>query len=108
MNGLQARVDHHRRTNKKLHWHIDYLLANAELTGVIMAETEQMIECIVAQSLQEVFDSVPHFGSSDCHCRSHLFFDKNEKTLKSAAITSVKGKHTKVRVLRTRSAIIRP
>lgn len=91
MNGLKARLDHHLRENKKLHWHIDYLLKKVPITSVIVCETEHKVECAIAQVLNHQFDSVPGFGSSDCHCKSHLFFHTDEKKMISVIMSTIEG-----------------
>jgi len=85
--GLEQRIGRHRRdlgNNKKLHWHIDYLLANsaAELKEVVCAETEARKECEIAMNLNQQLESIPKFGCSDCSCTSHLFFCNNVAELK--------------------------
>jgi Uri superfamily endonuclease len=75
--GLEARLARHRRRDKKLHWHIDYLLEHAQLVEVWSAATEDKLECLWAQVARELPDSavtVPGFGSSDCRCPSHLIY----------------------------------
>jgi len=83
MSGFKARLNRHLRSDKKLHWHIDYLLEKAAISEIILCETEDRIECAIAQALSCQFDSIPGFGSSDCSCRSHLFFagDKMKPTI---------------------------
>ena len=73
--GLEARLSRHRRRDKKLHWHIDYLLEHAQLVEVWSAATEDKLECLWAQAARQLPGSetpVPGFGSSDCRCPSHL------------------------------------
>ena len=91
MSGLKARLDRHLRENKKLRWHIDYLLQKATVTGIIICETERSVECDIAQALRLQFDSVTGFGSSDCRCSSHLFFHTNEDKIKSTIIAITKA-----------------
>jgi len=74
MNGFKSRLGHHFKEPRRPHWHIDYLLQKASVGGIILLETEERIECTVAQVLNQQFDSIPGFGSSDCRCPSHLFF----------------------------------
>ncbi|MBI4180850.1 MAG: GIY-YIG nuclease family protein [Chloroflexi bacterium] len=74
MGGFQARLNRHRRQNKKLHWHIDYLLQRATISDIILCESRERTECIIAQALSRQFEAIPGFGSSDCKCHSHLFF----------------------------------
>lgn len=73
LGGVEARVSRHLKTDKKLHWHIDYLLQKARVDDVIICETRDRIECTIAQALDSHFDCIPGFGSSDCKCHSHLF-----------------------------------
>jgi Uri superfamily endonuclease len=85
--GLEQRIGRHRRelgNNKKLHWHIDYLLASpeVELKKVVCAETEERKECEIAMKLNQQLVSIPKFGCSDCSCTSHLFFSINVAELK--------------------------
>ena len=89
MGGFKARLNRHLKDNKKPHWHIDYLLREAQLTDIIVCETQQRVECAIAQALQRQLDSVPGFGSSDCRCRSHLFFARDEEKLKSTIMASL-------------------
>lgn len=69
---LEARITRHLSTAKKMHWHIDYLLA---APGVTVREVRRFAdtECAVNQSLDgEIL--VSGFGASDCRagCGSHL------------------------------------
>ncbi len=78
MSGFKSRLRHHLKENKRLHWHIDYLLQKTSFNSLILCETNDRTECAVAQALSHQFDSIPGFGSSDCKCPSHLFFTANE------------------------------
>jgi len=78
MSGFKSRLNHHFQGNKRPHWHIDYLLQKASINGVILCETTGRAECTIAQALSRQFDSIPDFGSSDCKCKSHLFFAADE------------------------------
>jgi len=86
MSGVKSRLSHHLQGNKKPYWHIDYLLQKASISGVIVCETTDRVECTIAQALRAKFDSIPGFGSSDCKCPSHLFFAAEESQLKSAVM----------------------
>jgi len=83
MGGFKSRLNRHLKSDKKLHWHIDYLLEKAVISEIILCETKDRTECAIAQALSCQFDSIPGFGSSDCKCRSHLFFatDKIKPTI---------------------------
>ena len=89
LGGLEARLNRHLRTDKKYHWHIDYLLKEAVPDAVITVETLKKTECAISRELSQRFDSVPGFGSSDCRCRSHLFFGVDEMV--SAVISAFEG-----------------
>jgi Uri superfamily endonuclease len=79
MNGIEARIRRHFKTdkglNKKIHWHIDYLLQNpeAKIESVYITKTRQKKECSIASSISEYGEMINRFGSSDCDCPSHLF-----------------------------------
>lgn len=83
MGGLKSRLNRHLKENKKNHWHIDYLLQKAHISGIILCQTKDRAECTIAQALSHQFDSIPGFGSTDCHCRSHLFVSPYESQMKS-------------------------
>ncbi len=97
MGGFKSRLNRHLKSNKKPHWHIDYLLEKASIVDIILCETNDRVECTIAQALNGQFDSIPGFGSSDCKCRSHLFFatDKMKPTitatLDSLPIKEIRG-----------------
>ena len=83
MGGFKSRLNRHLKSDKKPHWHIDYLLEKATISEIVLCETKDRTECAITQALSCQFDSIPGFGSSDCKCRSHLFFatDKMEPTV---------------------------
>ena len=91
MGGYKSRLNRHLKGNKEPHWHIDYLLQEASVTGIILCETEQRIECPIAQALKCQFDSIPGFGSSDCKCHSHLFSSASEMKRKIIKIANSLG-----------------
>ena len=75
--GLNARIDRHKQNDKKLHWHIDYLLGakSAKITKVEVFDYSSDGECALNQSIigEHI---VRGFGSSDCQnkCISHLVY----------------------------------
>jgi len=75
MNGIEARIRRHLRKDKKLRWHIDYLLQHATAEKIYYIERD--MECYIAEKFIEKFEYVPGFGSSDCKCASHLFYSSN-------------------------------
>lgn len=89
LNGLEHRIARHLRKNKKLHWHIDYLLKEASIQEIVFSEDEKRTECMFAHALSREFSSVPGFGSSDCKCVSHLFYGSGKEKLKKGIIKAV-------------------
>ena len=91
LGGLEARVRRHLRREKKARWHVDYLLARARAVDVIVARSEVKRECAVAQELAKRFPSIQGFGSSDCSCKSHLFYSPDLHELLRGVILSFKA-----------------
>lgn len=91
LDGVKSRLSHHLNRNKKPHWHIDYLLQKATITDIIISETKDRTECAIAQALNSQFDSIPGFGSSDCHCHSHLFYATEGSQMKSAILMTLES-----------------
>jgi len=82
MNGLAARIARHKRKQKRVHWHIDYLLAKAELIEVIKIPTSKRLECKFSQHISGYAESsIPGFGCSDCACSSHLYYFKHHSNI---------------------------
>ena len=81
MNSLQARVKRHLSDDKKLHWHIDYLLKNknSKITDVIYNISTRKIECELSNEISSKSEGIDDFGCSDCECESHLYYFKNKK-----------------------------
>lgn len=78
---LLNRVKRHllKPKEKSIHWHIDYLLADSIsiITKIYLIPSVDPLECIIAQELSNCSDNfIENFGSSDCHCKSHLFYFK--------------------------------
>lgn len=77
--GIEGRLKHHYKISDKPHWHIDYLRKEADLINVFFFEGDKELEHLFAIQLSKTFRSpIPKFGSSDCNCYSHLFFNKTE------------------------------
>ncbi|MBD3263521.1 MAG: DUF123 domain-containing protein [Candidatus Omnitrophica bacterium] len=73
--GFAGRLKRHLCRKKNLFWHIDYLLSseNSRVKEVWAAVDE--VECYTARRFYGAgYFFVDNFGSSDCSCRSHLFF----------------------------------
>jgi len=98
MGGFTSRLRRHLRREKKVHWHIDYLLQRASVLDIITAETEHRLECTIAQALTGRFEFIPGFGASDCRCRSHLFFAAEEWQMKSAIEAAMESLALKYRI----------
>ena len=72
--GINARVNRHRRRDKKRHWHIDYLRRHTALVEVWL-QTGDSLEHGWAAALAARYPiAMPRFGASDCRCNSHLFW----------------------------------
>ncbi len=72
LRSFEARIRRHLSPVKKMHWHVDYLLA---ASGVRVRELARFAEaeCAVNQrTMGEIL--FPGFGASDCRagCGSHL------------------------------------
>ena len=77
--GLAARLAYHYRRHKTFHWHIDYLLAQAELVEIWWAVDGKRKECVWASALRSIPGArvpAPNFGASDCRCLAHLIYFK--------------------------------
>jgi Uri superfamily endonuclease len=75
LSGLESRIRRHLRAEKANRWHIDYLREVATVEGIWVLPGPERLECRVAADLLGIpsAQSGPRgFGSSDCHCRTHL------------------------------------
>lgn len=79
MNSLTARIERHLSDEKKMHWHVDYLLKKAEVSEVIYNQSKRKIECDLAQYISTKSEGIKNFGCSDCECESHLYYFKTKK-----------------------------
>jgi Uri superfamily endonuclease len=118
MNGLETRLAHHLRKEKRTHWHIDYFLSQSEIIGIILCPSEPFAscysafspvviaskakqshsaqgklreECLLAHALANEFQFVPSFGCSDCRWNSHLYFDADLNELEAGIETACKS-----------------
>ena len=78
-SSLKHRIIRHMRKEKWRFWHIDYLLAdeNVSVEAVIVVETNEKMECKANQHIKTIRGAkvpVKGFGASDCqkNCKSHL------------------------------------
>ena len=84
---IKHRLSRHLRKEKRKFWHIDYLLANENVSikAIEVFETRKMIECQInatIKNLNQAEVQVKGFGSSDCknNCKTHLLhFPKIDK-----------------------------
>ena len=78
--GLKSRIQHHL-ANATRHWHIDYLMPNADPVEIWFAMGDRKLESQLAEILQgmnKLKTPIPRFGASD-YRRSritHLFYTK--------------------------------
>lgn len=93
MNSLEARLNRHLSDNKKLHWHVDYLLKddNCKIIDIIY-NIDKKVECDISQYLKTEAFGIKNFGCSDCRCDSHLYYFKN----KNKAIECVKNAYDSI------------
>lgn len=91
MNSLESRLNRHLSKEKRLHWHIDYLLKKAEITDIIYNENKK-VECDLSQYLSAKTSSIKDFGCSDCSCESHLYYFEN----RNEAIEQVKNAYDSI------------
>ncbi|MCK4402700.1 MAG: GIY-YIG nuclease family protein [Dehalococcoidia bacterium] len=119
MDGLEARLARHLRKEKKLHWHIDYLLKEAAIADIILcfaepfafchsegakrpknlAQGKLRMECFLARALAKEFQTIPGFGSSDCKCQSHLYFGNEKDRLKAKVTETINKANTAYKIL---------
>ena len=73
--GLRRRIERHLKAEKKLRWHIDYLLEHAQIEGVRVYPEKASEECLINNEMALAVGGIfpmNGFGSSDCRCTSHL------------------------------------
>jgi Uri superfamily endonuclease len=84
LNSLESRLKRHLSDDKKLFWHVDYLLSSsdAELVEIVFAVDGSRWECVLASMIGMEGVEIRGFGCSDCKCISHLFkFDDLDKSI---------------------------
>lgn len=76
LNGIEKRISRHLRKEKRRFWHIDYFLSNryVNVDSIYCLKSNKKMECNIAVKVNSIAKSINGFGSSDCKCRSHLFF----------------------------------
>lgn len=73
--GVKARVERHWRSDKRLHWHLDYVTeyltpVEAWYVNGTSRDEHRWAATLAAQS---DISTVQAFGASDCSCGSHFF-----------------------------------
>jgi Uri superfamily endonuclease len=84
--GLKARIAHHCKKARRPHWHIDYLGSFLHLIEIWYTYDPVQREHQWAQTLSATRGtSVPlaGFGSSDCRCKTHLFFRNSRPAIRT-------------------------
>jgi sugar fermentation stimulation protein A len=76
MVNLEKRVERHFREDKKIKWHIDYLLQRAEAVKAVLFPSHEKEECRVNKMVHNLENgtAIKGFGSSDCSCEAHLAY----------------------------------
>jgi Uri superfamily endonuclease len=90
LNSLEGRIKRHLSHDKKLHWHVDYLLTHKDtkIMDVIYTVNDSKIECELARIIAKMGVGVDNFGCSDCKCHSHLFYFENIDDLEKYCLES--------------------
>ena len=94
MNSLVPRLNRHLSDEKKMHWHIDYLLKSPDchIRDILFNISEERIECDLAESISKDGEEIPGFGCSDCSCSSHLIYFKRKRD----ALASTRNAYDKI------------
>ncbi len=71
---LRRRIERHLRREKKLKWHVDYLLQYAHIQEYHIFHLGKEWEARIAEILCERYPYIKGFGSSDSRAPSHLIF----------------------------------
>lgn len=63
-----------------VNWHIDYLTSQEEASFVkAFTHIGENLECAISQKLD--LKSVNKFGSTDCNCKSHLYYSEDKEKM---------------------------
>ena len=84
--GLKARIAHHIRISERPRWHIDYLRTATHLKELWYSYDHRPREhqwADIISSVRGMTVPFPGFGSSDCKCKSHLYFLESKPTIES-------------------------
>lgn len=83
-SNLERRIGRHLRQEKKMRWHIDYLLRHGHVVSVHAYAGKKEMECVLSGEIGGMKGASPPvkgFGSSDCSCYSHLYFFQDDPGL---------------------------
>jgi len=73
-NGLSKRLSRHLKKEKKLFWHIDYLLDEKEVEIYKIYVSKRQIEKVVAKFFERLYNPILGFGNGDNKSvKGHLF-----------------------------------
>lgn len=77
MNGLKARIKRHRRKQKKIHWHIDYVTPDpmtVTRTFDIRRDAPALEQKLAEKMVSICETGILGFGATDSPADSHLFY----------------------------------
>ena len=84
--GLKARIAHHKKVSNRPRWHIDYLRTVTHIKELWYSFDSVRREhqwADIFTNAKGVIAPFPGFGSSDCNCKTHLFFLQSKPTIES-------------------------
>ena len=84
LGGFRPRLLRHASRKKTPRWHIDYLTNKASIAEIVIFESRDRLECVLARVLIDEATPVDRFGCSDCDCSTHLFFAPRERDMAAA------------------------
>lgn len=92
LNSIEGRIKRHLREEKKLFWHVDYILnsSNSKIVEVLFENSDKKWECKIAGEISGQGIPINKFGCSDCKCNSHLFYFKDIENAESACTCAFK------------------
>ena len=79
---LKARIERHMKREKRLRWHVDYLLEYGKVVDFFTMPLSREWEERIAKKLCEKYLYVSNFGSSDSRAPSHLIILPDSKAWK--------------------------
>jgi Uri superfamily endonuclease len=73
MNSLEKRVARHFSREKKLHWHVDYLLKEAELLRAYLVPSDKRLEENLSLEVSKYGEPIHGFGAGDVSVSTNLY-----------------------------------